>query len=71
MESLALFAIIIVLGRILYVSLWVALIVYFIDYKFVDGILQTRPGIPTSPFFLIGLFIAVLFLVLYAGRSLF
>jgi hypothetical protein len=63
MESLALVVSLIVLGRIAYVSLWFALIIYFIDYKFVDGVLQTRPGMPTNLWFLSGLVFAVIGLV--------
>jgi hypothetical protein len=69
MESLALIVSLIVLGRIAYVSLWFALIIYFIDYKFVDGILQTRPGIPTNLWFLSGLVFAAIGLVILISNK--
>jgi hypothetical protein len=55
MESLALIVSLIVLGRIAYVALCVALVVTFIHHRYVDGILQARPGMPQSPWFVVGL----------------
>jgi mannose/fructose/N-acetylgalactosamine-specific phosphotransferase system component IIC len=55
MESLALIVSLIILGRIAYVALCVALVVTFIDYRYVDGILQAQPGMPQSPWFVAGL----------------
>lgn len=65
MESLALIASIIVLGRIAYTALCVALIISFLHHRFFDGVLQARPGIPSSPWFTLGLIIAVVGLVLH------
>lgn len=59
MESLALLVTIIVLGRIAYVALCVALVVTFIHHRFVDGLLQARPGLPPSAWFRLGLAVAM------------
>lgn len=59
MESLALLVSVIVLGRIAFVSLCVALTIYTLHYRYVDGLLQTRPGLPSSPIYVSGLIFAV------------
>lgn len=60
MESLALIAACIVLGRMAYVSLCVALVVAAMHHRYVDGLLQARPGLPPSPWFVIGLVVVVI-----------
>lgn len=65
MESLVLIASIIILGRIAYTALCVALVITYLHHRFVDGLLQARPGIPSSPWFILGLIFAALGLVLH------
>jgi hypothetical protein len=65
MESLALIVSLIILGRIAYVALCVALVVTFIHHRYVDGILQARPGMPQSPWFVVGLCVAAPGMVLH------
>jgi hypothetical protein len=65
MESLALIVSIIILGRIAFVSLCVALVITYLKHRFVDGLLQARPGIPSSPWFTLGLIFVFLGLVLH------
>lgn len=67
MESLALIASIIVLGRIAYVALCVALVVTLLDYHFADGFLQARPGLPPSPWFALGMGFVALGLAMHGA----
>lgn len=67
MESLALLVSLIVLGRVAYVALCVALVVAFLHYRLVDGLLQARPGLPPDPWFIAGLGVAVLGLMLHGA----
>jgi uncharacterized membrane protein len=59
MESLALLVTLIVLGRIAFVSLCVALVIYYLNWKYVDGILQARSGFPTHPLFIFSLMFVI------------
>lgn len=65
MESLALIASLIVLGRIAYVALCVALVVAWLHHHYVDAVLQARPGLPASPWFTCGICVAVLGMALH------
>jgi len=70
MESLALIVSFIVLGRMAFVSLCVALAIVAIHHHFVDGVLQTR-GLPTDPVWWIGfVFVIVILLALSVLRIL-
>ena len=64
MESLARLVALIVLGRVLWVALCVALTISAIAHHFADGVLQTR-GLPPSPLWWAGLAIAVAGLLLH------
>jgi hypothetical protein len=70
MESLARLVVLIVLGRIAFVALCVALVITALDHRFVDGFLQTRPGLPSSPFWWVGLVVAAAGLVLAMASRL-
>lgn len=71
MESLALLVSIIVLLRVTFVSLCVALTIYYLNWTFVDGVLQRRTGLPTSLVFQFGLFFALgVLLVLLLSKLL-
>lgn len=71
MESLALIVSIIILGRIAFVALCVALTIYYLKWLFVDGLLQRRPlGLPKSSLFRFGLFFALTILGLVIFGSL-
>lgn len=65
MESLALLVSLIILGRIAHVTLCVALVVAWLHHRYVDGLLQARPGLPESPWFACGACIAVLGMALH------
>lgn len=66
MESLALIASIIILGRIAYVALCIALVITYLNHRFVDGFLQARPGLPPNPLFYFGLGAAGLGMIFHA-----
>jgi len=55
MESLARLVALLLLARVAFVALCVALTVVAIDHRFADGLLQARPGLPTSPWWWAGL----------------
>ena len=58
LESLARLVALLLLARVAFVALCVALTVVALDHRFADGLLQTRPGLPTSPIWWAGMWVA-------------
>lgn len=69
MESLALIASVIILGRIAYVSLCVSLVITFLHHRYIDGFLQVRAGLPHNPWFYLGLGVVTLGMVFHLAIS--
>lgn len=65
MESLARAVACIVLARMAYVSLCVALVIAALHHRYADGVLQVRDGLPHSPWFAAGLVVVVIGAVLH------
>lgn len=70
MESLALLVTVIVLARIAFVALCTALVIYTLHWRFVDGLLQTQPGLPPSPVYRASLMFAVVTCILVITQQL-
>jgi mannose/fructose/N-acetylgalactosamine-specific phosphotransferase system component IIC len=70
MESFARLVVLIALARIAFVALCVTLVITALDHRFVDGLLQARPGLPDSPLWWAGLVVAAVGLALHLATML-